>query len=138
MGTGNIELYKGTKWVLKPDHLMEELRESGVKFTEKDVVMITKTKNGELVWLEVGNESRGLTHIIKRHEQDFYNKFKISKERIPIIIKDIFTNGVEISSEPKNKGLEKVFLYDDLYMITSGVGTNGFIISVYPGGGLKK
>lgn len=68
MGTGNIELYKGTKWVLKPDHLMEELRESGVKFTEKDVVMITKTKNGELVWLEVGNESRGLTHIIKRHE----------------------------------------------------------------------
>lgn len=31
---------------------MDELRSSGVKFTEKDVVMIAKTKKNELVWLE--------------------------------------------------------------------------------------
>lgn len=44
MGAGNSRLYKNTKGALKPEHLMDELRQSGVKFNEEDVVMITKTK----------------------------------------------------------------------------------------------
>lgn len=44
MGAGNSGLYNNTKGSLKPDHLMEELRNSGVKFTEEDVVMIAKQK----------------------------------------------------------------------------------------------
>lgn len=52
MGAGNSGEYKNTRGALKPEHLLEELRKSGVKFTEEDVVMITKTKKNELVWLE--------------------------------------------------------------------------------------
>lgn len=137
MGAGNSGLYKNTKGALKPEHLMDELRQSSVKFNEEDVVMITKTKKKELVWLEKGNEIKGLKHIIDGHERDFKNKFGVSKENIPSAIKDIFENGTEISSKRKNNGLEKVYLYKGEYIVITGVGTNGFIVSVYPGGGSR-
>lgn len=57
MGTGFSGDYKNTQGSLKPEHLMEELRASGNKFTVEDVVMVTKTKKGELVWLEQGDSS---------------------------------------------------------------------------------
>lgn len=44
MGAGNSGLYKNTNGALKPEYLMVELRRSGVKFTEEDVVMIAKQK----------------------------------------------------------------------------------------------
>ncbi|MDK9580047.1 hypothetical protein QQA45_00685 [Sneathia sanguinegens] len=44
MGSGNFGGFKNTKGSLKPEHLMEELRNSGVKFTEEDIVMIAKQK----------------------------------------------------------------------------------------------
>lgn len=137
MGAGNSGLYKNTNGALKPEHLMVELRRSGVKFTEEDVVMVTKTKKNELVWLENGNDSRGQKHIVYGHERDFKNKFGVNKESIPSTIKDIFRNGKEINSRRKNGGLEKVYLYKGEYIVIKGVGTNGFIVSVYPGGGSK-
>lgn len=45
-------VYKKTNGALKPEHLMEELRQKGVKFTEDDVVMVAKTQTDELAWLE--------------------------------------------------------------------------------------
>lgn len=137
MGTGIRGGYNATHGNLKHEHLMDELRNSGVKFTEEDVVMITKTKKGELVWLEEGNEIKGLQHIINKHEIDFKNKFGISKDTIPSIIKDILSNGLEISSKKKNNGLEKVYFYNGKYIVITGIGFNGFIVSVYPGGGKK-
>lgn len=137
MGGGNFGGFKNTKGSLKPEYLMEELRNSGVKFNEEDVVMVTKTKKNELVWLEKGNDSKGLKHIVDGHERDFKNKFGVNKESIPSTIKDIFQNGKEINSRRKNGGLEKVYLYKGEYIVITGVGTNGFIVSVYPGGGSK-
>ena len=71
------------------------------------------------------------------NEKDFKNKFGVSKENIPSAIKDIFENGTEISSKRKNNGLEQVYLYKGEYIVITGVGTNGFIVSVYPGGGSR-
>lgn len=44
-------VYKKTNGALKLEHLMEELRQKGVKFTEDDVVMvaITISDNGYIV-----------------------------------------------------------------------------------------
>lgn len=132
MGAGNSGLYKNTKGALKPEHLIDELKKSGVKFTEEDVVMITKTKKNELVWLEKGNDLAGLKHITDRHAIHLKVKFGISKENIPSFVKDVFTNGIEINSKFKNGGYEKKYLYKGEYIIISGVGTNGFIVSIYP------
>ncbi len=38
MGAGNSGLYKNTMGALNPEHLMDELRRSGVKIKEEDVV----------------------------------------------------------------------------------------------------
>ena len=132
MGSGNSSRYNNTIGSLISDYLIEELRNSGVKFTESDIVMITKTKKGELVWLEKGNQYAGLQHIISRHEQDFKNKFGILKHNIPSFIKEVFSDDIEIKSIKKGNGVEKIFLYNQQYIILSGVGNNGFIVTMYP------
>lgn len=132
MGGGNFGGFKNTKGSLKPEHLLNELRQSGVKFTEKEVIMITKAKKNELVWLEKGNKRKGLEHILLRHEKDLERKFGLKKEEIPGFVKDVFTNGTEVSSKLKNGGYQKEYLYKGKHIIISGVGTNGFIVSIYP------
>lgn len=132
MGGGNFGGFKNTKGSLKPEHLLNDLRQSGVKFTEKEVIIITKTKKNELVWLEKGNKRKGLEHILLRHEKDLKRKFGLKKEDIPSFVKDVFTNGTEVSSKLKNGGYQKEYLYKGKHIVISGVGTNGFIVSIYP------
>lgn len=85
-----------------------------------------------LVWLEKGNITKGLEHILIRHEEDLKRKFGLRKEDIPSFVKDVFTNGTELSSKLKNGGYQKEYLYKGKHIIISGVGTNGFIVSIYP------
>ena len=59
---------------LKPQNLMNELKNSGVKYNPDDVLMITKTRDGKLMWLEKGNSKSGFRHILDRHSKDFSNK----------------------------------------------------------------
>ena len=50
----------------KPPDLMQQLADSGEKYTPADVVFVTTTKGGQLVWLETGNDNAGLQHILDR------------------------------------------------------------------------
>lgn len=87
MGGGNFGGFKNTKGSLKPEHLLNDLRQSGVKFTEKEVIIITKTKKNELVWLEKGNKRKGLEHILLRHEKDLKRKFGLKKKIFHVLLK---------------------------------------------------
>ena len=42
---------------------MDELGQKGVKFTEEDVVMVARTQNNNLAWLEKGNQTRDLSTL---------------------------------------------------------------------------
>lgn len=66
---------------LKPQNLMDELASSGVKYNPDDVITVTKTADGKLVWLENGTDTAGLNHIITEHADDFLNK-GITQEQI--------------------------------------------------------
>ena len=59
MGTGNLGAFGNTRGAL-----ITELKEKGIKFTEKDIIFITRDKTGQIVWLEKGNSSAGLEHIL--------------------------------------------------------------------------
>ena len=48
----------------KPEKLMDELIHSGKKFTLDKVEFVVKNSDGELMWLEYGDESKGLYHIL--------------------------------------------------------------------------
>lgn len=132
MGAGNSGLYKNTKGALKPEHLMDELRRSGVKFNEEDVVKITKTKKNELVWLEQGNEIVGLEHIIMRHSNNLKEAFGVDKEQIPSFIKSVIENGRLVSSRKNGMKITKIYDYGGKHYVLCALGTNGFIVSVYP------
>ena len=112
---------------LKPQNLMDELAQSGVKYTPDNVVMVTKTHDGKLMWLEKGDSSAGLQHIVDGHASDFANRG----------INDIpdFLNST-LQEMPVKTGISKAGPYAE-YLINGkmyrvGYGTNGFVVSFYP------
>lgn len=132
MGSGNFGGFKNTKGSLKPEHLMEELRNSGVKFTEEDIVMIAKQKNGELLWLERGNKVAGLIHIEEGHSENLKSAFGVNKNSIPSFIKNVIEQGEIVSNVKKGKKITRIYDFGGKHYVLCALGTNGFIVSVYP------
>ena len=130
MGSGYRGYYNtiGAINRLKPQKLFIELKESGHKYNQDKVVMITKNYFGKLMWLEEGNNKSGLKHILLRHG----NRFD-SKTNIPLLIKKILqTKPIKRISRQEGKQLADVFLYErdgKLYLIAYG--DNGYIVSFY-------
>ena len=116
--------------------LIQELKSKNIKFSEKDVQFITKDKTGQTVWLETGNASSGLTHIISRHAKDFQSKHGVSQANLNSHLNKVFTSGnVEYSRTTirnGRKGYERLYSYNGNYYMLSGVGSNGYIVSAYP------
>ncbi len=71
---------------------MEELRQKEVKFTEDDVAMVAKTQIDDIAWLEKGNETAGLEHIMNSHGDQFLQK-GITAESMPSFLKTAIENG---------------------------------------------
>ena len=112
---------------LKPQNLMDELANSGVKYNPDDVIAVTKMPDGKLVWLEKGNANAGLEHILARHAEDFAAK---GVNDIPSFLYDILsTNPITIGTN--EKGLFADYIFNgNKYRIAYG--TNGYIVSFFP------
>ena len=122
---------KGANERFKPKKLMNELRNSGVKYTKKDVVLVTKNYNGKLLWLEKGNELSGLEHIEMRHRNDFDANTNIQD----LLMKILASKPLKHFSRKKGKELADIYLYkvnSKLYLVAYG--DNGYIVSFYPYG----
>jgi len=122
--------------------LISELKVKGIKFTEEDIVFITKDKTGQTIWLEKGSHSAGLEHILNGdgekpgHASDFENAFGITRDNIPDLLKKVISNGQVVSDTIKIKngrqGYERIYYYDGKHYVLIGIGTNGFVVSAYP------
>ncbi len=134
MSKGDSGYFKGASGTRS--QLIKELKNNKIKFSEKDIQFITKDKTGQTVWLESGNSSSGLEHIISRHENDFQSKHGISKSELPNHLQQVFNNGkVEYSRVTQRvgrSGYEKLYSYNGNYYLLSGIGSNGYIVSAYP------
>ena len=106
---------------------MEELENSGVKYTPENVMYIVKTPDGMLQWLETGKESSGWMHILQKHEQNFSDQG----------IDDIYSFLSEVlQTRPTERGIRPTGPYAT-YMVdgkkyTLAYGKNGYIVSFYP------
>jgi len=108
---------------------MKELADSGVKYNPDDVVMITKTPDGKLLWLENGNSSAGLKHIIEKHTSDFAGR-GIDVDGISTMLnKALSMKPIEVLSN--SRGYYAIYVIDGK-SYTLAYGTNGFIVSFYP------
>jgi hypothetical protein len=92
---------------LKPQNYMDELAHSGQKHTAKDVISITKTPEGKLVWLEKGNTTSGLEHVMK-HANEFATK-GISAEKVPEFLMEAVSKGKIVSMQGTKTIYEVIF-----------------------------
>lgn len=107
--------------------LMDELAKSGVKYNSDDVVIITKTPDGKILWLENENASAGLQHIVDGHAADFSAKGITD-------IPGLLSNALQ--TNPINMGTSVSGPFAD-YLVNGvtyriAYGTNEFIVSFYP------
>lgn len=124
--------------------MVQPLIDANVKFTEKDVLFVTKDKTNQTIWLETGNEKGGLKHILDGngtkespgHANQFMTVFNIGREQVSNLLNKIMSNGSIYSNSLKmingRQGYERIYEYNGKYVLVTGIGTNGFIVSAYP------
>lgn len=116
--------------------LIKELERNGVKFTKDNIVFITKDQTGQIVWLETGNASTGLQHIVARHAKDFEEKHGVAQSQISDHLNKVFNSGKieynRITNRNGRMGYERLYSYNGKYYLQTGVETNGYIVSAYP------
>ena len=143
MGSGISGGYSNTKGASSSSEaLVKQLEQSGVKFSKKDMVFVTKDQTGQVVWLEKGTSSAGLKHILDGdgkspgHAEDFQRAFGISRSEIPTHIEKVIANGTVVDNKLKpvrnRMGYERTYYYNGEYYVVTGIGTNGYIVSAYP------
>ena len=132
----NLETTKKSSISLVDKNIVSEMERNNIKFTKEDLIITTKDKTGQLIFLEKGNSSAGLKHIEQRHTKDFVEKHKIQASQVSKHIHSVFTQGdLEYSRTTVKKGkegFERLYKYKGKYYLLSGVGTNGFVVSAYP------
>jgi len=106
--------------------LMEELENSGAKYTPENVMCIVKTPDGLLQWLETGNVDSGWMHI-EEHATDFQRRG----------VDDLYSFLNEVlQTQPVKRGVNPTGPYAiyemDGRQYKLAHGTNGYIVSFYP------
>ncbi|WP_198672883.1 hypothetical protein [Photorhabdus sp. CRCIA-P01] len=93
----NEKLYVG-KGTINQQYLTE-MSKNGVKFSPENVLRAEKLADGKIVFLEKGNSSAGLQHIVERHVNDFA-KIGVSESQIPNIVMDAVSKGKMLQKRP--------------------------------------
>ncbi|TDX89744.1 UNVERIFIED_CONTAM: putative toxin of predicted polymorphic toxin system [Lysinibacillus xylanilyticus] len=121
-GTGN----------LKPQGLMDELANSGVKYNPNDVVAVTKNADGKIVWLENGNSQAGFNHILN-HADEFATK-GINQSQLPEFITKAVSEGKIVGYQGKGTGrpIYEINFNGQTQRVAITTGSNGFIVGANP------
>ena len=128
---GDSQLFSGTSGNEKA--LIDKVIVNGIKITPKNVVMITELSSGKIVWLETGNKSAGLEHIIDKHGSEF-NEKGINNDDIPAYIFQAVRYGTIVGYQGrKNPRTVYEFTYNGVKQrVAVQVSENGFIVSANP------
>jgi filamentous hemagglutinin len=121
-----VKATKGTTSAI----LFEEMIAKGIKFTPENVIQASKLPDGKIVFLESGNSTAGLQHILDRHAVDFTNK-GISTAEIPSVVMRAVTEGKMVGTNGSAPVYEIVHNGVTQH-ISVGVASNGFIVRANP------
>ena len=132
MSKGSSHLFSGTSGEGKA--LIDEVIANGDKISPEKVVLITRDPTGKIVWLEEGNSSSGLQHIIDRHGHEFNGK-GIANSDIPDYVLEAVYQGNIVGTQGKRNPPRTVyeFVYNgQTQRIAIQVGSNGYIVGANP------
>ncbi len=117
--------------------LIDEVKARGDKISEKDVVFITKDKNGKIVWLEKGHSASegklpsGLVHIKHRHSSQFNDK-GIPNNLISKVIKKAVKEVKIVGTSGKNRDVYETKVNGRVVHIAITISDNGYIVGAHP------
>lgn len=122
--------------LINPSHLIE-MEANNVKYTREDVMFTARDSSGQVIWLEKGNKAAGYAHLEARgHIEQIAKKFGISDSEVPKLLRNVIRDGHIVSSKVKKtngrEGYERIYEYNDRYILLAGIGLNGFLVSAYP------
>lgn len=121
---------------LKSPELINELAESGAKYTADNVGAITKISNGQLVWLETGGAGKGgagVLHILEEHATDFAAK-GIESNQLPEFLMTAVSKGQVVGYQGQGTGrpIFEVMYNGVKQYVAITIGSNGFIVGANP------
>ena len=101
-------------------------------FTD-DIIAVTKTRDGKLVWLETGNPKSGLEHTITTHADDFANT-GVSQDQIIDLVMEALNKGEIVGYQGNGQGrpIYEVIFNGDKRKVAIMVGSNGYIVGANP------
>ncbi|MEY8779621.1 fibronectin type III domain-containing protein [Allomuricauda sp. XS_ASV26] len=113
---------------LLDEALIVQLRASGVKFTEADLIWIFKNNKDKIIFLEKGNTSSGFEHIL-RHKQEFIDA-GISETNISDFILQALKKNKIVGYQGSGNGRP---IYELIYQgnkqrIAITTGSNGYVV----------
>jgi hypothetical protein len=114
---------------------LDELSANGVKFNRENVVATGRDSSGRVVFLETGNSSAGLSHIIARHSDDFA-AVGIPDKRIADAVMRAATKGEVVGYQGVGTGrpIYEVVINGQRQHIAVTTSSNGFIVGANPRG----
>ena len=123
--------------LLIDEALIAELKKEKVKFNREDIVLIARDKTGQIIWLEKGNDLVGLAHLRRRgHIKDLSERFGVTERDVPELIRNIVRDGTVVSNKTVKRhgrdGYERKYEYQGKSVVLAAIGTNGFLVSIYP------
>lgn len=116
--------------------LIDEVKARGDKISEKDVVFITKDKNGKIVLLEKGklksesSKPSGLKHIIEKHASEL-KKNGISINRIPELIKKAVEEAKIVGISGVDRPVYETTFNKRIVHLAITIGDNGYIVGIH-------
>lgn len=116
--------------------LMDEVKARGDKISEKDVIFITKDKNGKIVWLEKGklksesSKPSGLKHIIEKHASEL-KKNGISINRMPELIKKAVEEAKIVGISGVDRPVYETTFNKQIVHLAITIGDNGYIVGIH-------
>ncbi len=131
MSKGDSHLFSNTSGAGQA--LIDEVIANGEKISPDKVLLITKDPWGKIVWLESGNSSSGLQHVVDRHGHEF-NGSGISNDNIPnYVLEAVYQGNVVGTQGKRNPRTVYEFVYNgETRRVAIQVGSNGYIVSANP------
>lgn len=123
--------------------LISELKAKGIKFTEKDILFITRDKSGRIVWLEEGDKGRGLHHILYGqgiitnkeykigHISQFAKNGIVGRENIVSFIHSLLRNNKPVEILPGGEYIYSKRLKGEAKYIKMIIASNGYLVNSY-------
>lgn len=85
----------------------------------------------ERLFLEIGNSSSGLQHIIENHGSDFLYR-NITEDQIPDLVINAVVTGKAIGTQGTGRIIYEVMFNGKLQYVSVTVGSNGYIVGANP------